>query len=132
MTSRLSLAILLTISLVILGLMAINGVFNATEAVPRIRVGPPAAPASQEMAIAICERHATQFTFVSTPTDSYYEAKYDVLNEPRFDLTWRPNGTVVAVERTDGRTFDAWAEQIDDQFLRCISTREFTVKQAAH
>lgn len=79
-------------------------------------------PNESEVALKLCLKPETVITLVNSPQDRYYQALWE---EPglRYDLTWRADGTAVAVEKTRGRDFDVWAEQIDTPFLTCVSSR---------
>lgn len=88
-------------------------------------------PEAGEVALKLCLKPETTVTLVKTPSGSFYEGKYE---EPglRYDLTWQAAGTSVAVERTRGRDFDLWAEQIDLAFWNCVDTKTITTKEAVH
>jgi hypothetical protein len=90
-------------------------------------------PAPGEVAMSLCKKPETKITLVRSPSNPYFEALYATA-ELRYDLTWQIDGGSVAVERTKGRDFDVWAEQIDASFHDCIKARsaEIVEKQVAH
>ena len=88
---------------------------------------------SHAIALEYCKNPATKLYLVESTGGSHYEAVYDSTSV-RYDFTWQVGGTTVAVERTEGRTFDAWAEQIDTDFWECVSGRnaEIITKVVVH
>ena len=86
-------------------------------------------PDSPLVATTLCGKPETVITLINQPQDRYYTAIWE---EPglRYDLTWRADGTSIAVEKMRGRDFDVWAEQVSTDFLTCVTSRPFCLPEA--
>lgn len=65
----------------------------------------------------LCNAPGTQITL----RDGEEYSAIAQVDGTRFDLTWRPGGTVVAVEELQGRELRPWAAQADSAFWGCVN-----------
>ena len=98
----------------------VGGIFAGEQAEPVDRIGIAGTGPDQVTALDICERPETEvFLVTGIGGGQRYEAKYET-PEVRYDMTWQPDGAVVAVEELRGAAFEVRPEQIGPDFQACI------------
>lgn len=115
-----------------IGIGAVGSVFLTLAAMLGLHQGGdsgPAAHSPQPVTILdICQRPATTFKLVQTENGPQMQGKYDAA-DVRYDLTWQPSGTVVAIEALYGANFVASVEQITPAFTDCVNAKGWQIQE---
>lgn len=74
----------------------------------------------------ICRKTETTIRLVQTENGPQFQAKYDT-QDIRYDLTWQPSGTVVAVEQLSGGFFVPSVQQLTPEFQKCVDDKGYQI-----
>jgi len=74
----------------------------------------------------ICDKPETLIRLVNTENGPQFQARYET-SDIRYDLTWQPDGNVVAVEQLDGAVFVASVQQATPGFWACVERKGYEV-----
>lgn len=83
------------------------------------------------VAQSLCDKGQLTVKQTLIPQHNYYEAT-SISGDTRYDLTWQEGGNAIAVERTQGRKFDIWSEDVTPEFLACVANHQITIKEGTH
>ena len=111
------------------GLLFLAGNFVGEQVEPVNTIGLSGGAATLTAA-DICNLPETKFFLVEGVGDNRrFEAKYEIKDldgvaiGPRYDLVWRPEGSVISVEELNGSDFSFRPEQVTQEFLDCVASK---------
>lgn len=115
------------------GFVAALAVVFGVQGISHSSTGPAASPEPAPIAAAVCAKPDTVVRQVHELANHdpslpgwRYEARYQD-KDTRYDLTWRPGGTVVAVEELRGTKVTARVEFLPDELAACVAGKTVEV-----